>query len=177
MIPLLPLVAGLAARLKLRRCASVGRSPSVRGRLWIHGPGSVRLGDRVVLDASRGPIELHAKRGAEIVIGDGVRIEGGTSIEAVRSVVVGRGTVLGPFCKLLDNHFHPVTGDRSRLPESAPVWVGEKVVVGERSIVLPGARLEAGVRLQPGVVIGRRVPPGTVVAGSPPRAVRGEGAA
>ena len=177
MIELPPLLEELAARLKLWRCASVGRSPRVVGRLWIHGAGVVRLGDRVVLDGSRGPIELHAKRGATIEIGDDVRIGGGTSIEAVRSVAIGRGSVLGAFCKVLDNNFHPVTGDRNRLPESTPVSLGDHVVVGERSIVLPGAELGAGARLAPAVVIGRRVPEGAVVAGSPPRTVRREDAA
>lgn len=129
------------------------------------------MGDRVVLDGSRAPIELHAEPGAQIVIGDDVRIEGGVSIEAVDSIVLEGATVVGAWTKILDNHFHPVTGDRTALPESMRVLIGRNVRIGERCVVLPGAKLESGVRLGHGVVIGRRVPAGTTLVGSPPRRV------
>ncbi len=159
-------------RAKLWRCASVGAAPVVLGRVWIHGRGRIELGDRVVLDGRRAPIELHAQPGAVLRLGDDVRLEGGVSVEALESVRVERGAVLRQFCKVLDNHFHPVSGDRHERPSSEPVVIGEDAEVGERAIVLPGARLEAKVRLLPGVVIGRRVPAGTVLQGFPPRALR-----
>ena len=162
----------MRTRAALRRCARVGAQPVVRGRIWIHGGGTIHIGDRVVLDASRAPIELHAGKGATLNIGDDVRIYGGTSIEALDSVTLERGCVLHAFSKLLDNHFHPVSGNRHQRPESTPVVIGEEAVIGERAIVLPGARIEPQVRLEAGVVIARRVPRGTVLAGYPPRPVR-----
>jgi len=156
-----------------RRCSWIGPRPRSSGRTWIHGGGTVRCGEGVVLDASRAPIELHVGAGASLVLGDGVRIEGGTSIEAMERVEIGDGARVGAWCKVLDNHFHPVNGDRHDRPASAPVSIGAGVVVGERCIVLPGARLEEGARLGPGVVIGRRVPAHTTLAGSPPRRVAG----
>jgi len=124
-----------------------------------------------VLDASRAPIELHAEAGAEIVIGDDVRIEGGASLEAVKSIIVGRGARLRAWCKVIDNHFH-IPSDRTARPPSAPVVIGEEADVGERAIVLPGAQLGPGVWLDAGVVIARRVPAGMLLAGSPPRIVK-----
>ncbi len=165
-------ITEMRARTALRRCARVGAQPVVRGRIWIHGGGTIHVGDRVVLDASRAPIELHVGRGATLVIGDDVRIYGGTSIEALQSVVLERGCVLNAFSKVLDNHFHPVHGNRHRRPESTAVVIGEEAVIGERAILLPGARLEPQVQLEAGVVIARRVPRGTVLAGYPPRPVR-----
>ena len=70
------LLADLGTRLKLRRCASVGRSAIALGRIWVRGRGQVHVSDGVVLDARAAPIELFAHRGAEIRIGPGVRIEG-----------------------------------------------------------------------------------------------------
>lgn len=156
----------------LARLARVGRNPVVRGGLWVHGAGRVVLGDRVVLDGSAAPIELHAEAGAEIIIGDDVRIEGGTSLEAARSIVVGARSVLGPYCKVLDNNRHPVAGDRHRRPPSVPVVIGEDAVLGPHSIVLPGAQLGRAVRLEEGTVVSRRVPDAVVLAGNPPRVVR-----
>ena len=54
-------------------------------------------------------------------IGPGVRIEGGSSLEAVSQIVIDTGAKVGSFCKILDNHFHPVGGsDRFRRPPSRP---------------------------------------------------------
>src|SRR5271170_7448095 len=87
------------SRLKLRHCAEIGASPSVVGRIWIYGPGAVRIGDRVRLDASSAPIELHVGPGAEIVLGDDVEIQGGVSIEALQSVQIGDGCRIAARCK------------------------------------------------------------------------------
>jgi acetyltransferase-like isoleucine patch superfamily enzyme len=167
-------LAGLVAvlrRRQLRRCERLGHGIRVRGHVWLYGGGRVRLGDRVVLDATRGPIELHADPGALLVLGDDVRLEGGVSIEAVESVVVERGATVGAWTKILDNHFHPLDGNRDIRPTSGPVWIGPGARIGERCVVLPGTRLEAGVRLGPGVVIGRRVPAGVALEGHPPHPV------
>jgi acetyltransferase-like isoleucine patch superfamily enzyme len=79
---------------------------------------------------------------------------------------------LGRLSKVMDNHFHPVAGDRHRRPESKPVVLEAGVTLGPRAIVLPGAHLEAGVSLGPGVVVSRRVKAGLSLVGSPPRVER-----
>jgi acetyltransferase-like isoleucine patch superfamily enzyme len=146
------------ARYKLRACASVGLSPRVCGRLWIHGDGEVRVGDRVFFDAAAAPIELYAWAGASIVIGDDSYIAGGTSIEATRSIVLGARARLGSFCKVMDNHFHPLVGDRHVRPAPRPVVVEEDVVLGPRTIVLAGTRVERGARIAAGTVMKRSRP-------------------
>jgi maltose O-acetyltransferase len=144
-------------RLQLLGRAQVGRRVSVEGRLWVHGGGRICLGDRVRLEAGAAPIELHALRRGEIAIGPDAVIGGGTSIEAVQAVSIGAGARLGAFCKVLDNHFHAVGGDRSRPQGSSPVVIGDGAVVGDRAILLPGARVAAG----------QVVPPGAVLRGKP----------
>lgn len=163
-------VAGFPTWWKLRRCAAVGRGSEARGRIWIHGRGSVRIGDGVLLDGSRSPIELHAlDTGSVIVIEDGVHIAGGASIEAVLSVTVGARTRIGSFARLMDNHFHSLVGDRHRRPPSAPVRVGRDVEIGARAILLAGAEIGDGATVGPGAVITRRlrVAPGERASGVP----------
>jgi acetyltransferase-like isoleucine patch superfamily enzyme len=162
----------LLARLELRRCARIGRSPAVRGRVFVLGPGSVQLGDGVVLDAAWAPIELKTfDARSQIVLGDGVRVESGTSIESVASVRIGARARLGAFSKVMDNHFHPLSGDRHARPSSDPVEIGEEARIGDRAVVLAGARIGARAVVRAGTVVGRRlpVPEGAVASGSPAR--------
>lgn len=164
---------GAAARLLVHlHGGSVGEDLDVRGRIFIRGRGRVILGNRVVLDASRVPIELHAVDvDSEIVIGDDVHIEGGTSIEAQRRVQVGARCHIASFAKLMDNHFHEASGDRSRKPRSVPLVLEDDVQIGTRAILLPGAYAERGVVLQPGAVLTKRVRRGSIVSGVPGRVV------
>ncbi len=161
------LKAALVSRLQLRRCAEVGPGTRAQGELYIRGGGRIRLGARVVLDGRRTPIELHVGDGAELIIDDDVHIEGGTSIEALQRVHIGARTHVGSFCKILDNHFHQVNGNRLERPASIPVEVDREVTLGARSILLPGAHLGAGTVVHSGTVISRRFPPGAVLSGVP----------
>lgn len=150
-----PLLRSLEARYKLRACASVGQAPRVTGRVWIHGDGEIRIGDDVFFDAAKAPIELYSWAGAAIVIGDGGHIEGGSSIEATESIVLGARSKIGAFCKVMDNHFHPLVGNRNVRPPPRPVVIEEDVTIGPRSIVLAGARVERGSRIEPGTIVRR----------------------
>jgi acetyltransferase-like isoleucine patch superfamily enzyme len=155
---------------KLRRCAQAGGGALVLGRVWIRGKGKVRIGEGVVLDGRYVPIELHALEPAsEIVLGDGVRVDGGVSIEAVVSVRIGARTRLGAFSKVIDNHFHPLLGNRHARPPSVPVVVGADAEIGPRAVLLAGVQVGDGATVGPASVITRRtaVPPGRTARGMP----------
>lgn len=173
-VPLSRELGTLLARLKLRRCRKVGDAPTVLGRVWIHGPGEVVLGHRVVLDGRLAPIELHAMKQGRIVLEDGVTVEGGASLEAAESITVGTGARLGAFCKVMDNQHHPLRGNRHEAPPSVALVIEAGVTVGSRAILLPGARLGAGCTVAPGTVVSRRIPAGVAVGGSPVRVLRRE---
>ena len=140
----------------------------VVGRILAPGGGLVRVGAGVRLDARQAPILLMAFPGAEIILEDGVVVESGASIEAVRSVRIGARSQLGAFSMILDNNFHPLEGDRKIRPESHPVVVEEDVLIGPHSILLPGAQPGRGTRVGPCTVLSHRTPPGAVVVGHPP---------
>jgi acetyltransferase-like isoleucine patch superfamily enzyme len=159
-------VAALVAMVRtLKGCTRVGEAPTVRGKVWIHGHGDIAVGDRVVFDAADAPIELHAKRGATIVIGDDSVLSGGASIDATSSITLGARCRVGAFCKVMDNHFHALRGDRHVRPQATPVVVEDDVELGADSILLPGAHVGRGSRIGPRAVVRRRVAPGSVVAG------------
>lgn len=153
-------------RAKLYSCAAVGPDVVARGHIWVYGPGLVRIGARVRLDGLSAPIELHAGPCAQIVIEDDARIASGASIEAENMVRIGRGSSVGRFCKIIDNHFHRTTTHDAK-PESVPVIVEENVSLGPRAILLPGAHIGQGSVVGAATVVTRRVPPGVLIAGQP----------
>lgn len=171
------LLAEAHSRWKLRRCASVGPGSRALGRVAIRGRGAVHVGARVLLDGRSAPIELDPHAGAEIRIGDDVSIQGGVTVEAQKRITIGEGSRLERFCAVMDNHFHPLAGDRLRPTSDAPLSIGARVVIGRRAIVTQGAHLEPGARVAAGAVVSRRVPAGTSYPPPPrPAAARsGEG--
>jgi acetyltransferase-like isoleucine patch superfamily enzyme len=163
----------LRARIALRRCRRVGQGVEVRGPVHIVGGGAVELGDGVILDASRNPIELKAAPGAVLVVGDGCVIEGGVSLEAENRITLGARVRLKPFAKLLDSHFHKLSS-LSEKPPPGEVTVGDECVIGERAILLPGTVLGRGVKVGAQSVVSKRVPDGATVDGNPARVKTGE---
>ena len=150
--------AAILARLKLRRCAHVGRAPRVLGRVWVWGDGRVVLGDRVLLDGRACAIELHALSGAEIIIGDDVEIAAGSSLEATGVIAIGARSRLGRFCKIMDNQFHATRGDHHTVAAAAgALHVGCDVEIGPHAVLLPGAVIEDGCSVEPCRVVSRRV--------------------
>lgn len=153
----------------VRGARTVGAGVQLLGTVWLHGGGEIHLGAGVVLDGRAAPLELHALPGSEIRVGAGARIGPGCSIESMDRVELGDGAVLGPFCRILDTHFHPLHGDRFGPVETAPVSVGAGAQLGPRVILLQGSRVPAGAVVQPGSVVSGR--PGAQGAGSGDRAL------
>jgi acetyltransferase-like isoleucine patch superfamily enzyme len=135
-----------------RRKTRLGRDVRLHGRVWIHGGGTVEIGDRARVGAADLPVELHAEPEGEIIIGERAEIGGGTSIEATARVLIGDGARLGRLCKVLDNSFH-ILGDLDQRPPSQPVEIGAGSIIGDRAILLPGAHVKPGQIVPPGAVV------------------------
>ncbi len=166
------MLTSLSSRVKLWRAAQVGEGVRVLGRVWLHGGGRVEVGPGVVLDARDAPIELKAGPAGVLSLGEGVVVLGGASLEAEGSVRVGARARVGPFAKVLDTHFHSLTGDRTVRPPPGAVVIEDGVVLEAHSIVLPGAYLEAGCVVAERAVVSKRVPKGARAVGNPARIER-----
>jgi acyl transferase domain-containing protein/acetyltransferase-like isoleucine patch superfamily enzyme len=163
----------LATAYKLRDCADVGAGSRVVGRVWIHGEGRIVIGQRVLLDGSRAPIELHPEHGAEIVIGDDVVLGGGTSIEATHSVSIGPRTRVDAGCKIMDSHFH-MLDDRLERPPARAVVVEEDVQLGRNVILTAGAHVGRGTIVEARTVVGGPIGPDALARGIPAK-IHGQG--
>jgi acetyltransferase-like isoleucine patch superfamily enzyme len=156
-------------RFRLRRLRRCGRHVRVQGRLWVHGTGSVEVGEHTHFDGGSTGIELHTFNAARIVIGARCRFGQGVSIEACELVRLGDRVTLGNWTRILDNNFHPLQGYWLERPPSRPVIIDDDVVIGHNVIILPGVHIRPGARVADGAVVTRSIVAGAVVTGNPAR--------
>jgi acetyltransferase-like isoleucine patch superfamily enzyme len=161
----------LWARLRLWRCTEVGALTRLNGGVIVRNEGTLRLGRKVKLHGKPVAIELVALPGAELTIGDGTSINRGASICAQSSVRIGRNCGIGNDCLIFDTDFHEVD-DRTRVPDAAPVTIGDDVWLAARCIVLKGVTIGDGAVVCAGSVVATNVPARALVGGNPARLIR-----
>jgi acetyltransferase-like isoleucine patch superfamily enzyme len=111
-----------------------------------------------------------------ISIGDLTTIQPHVHIGAVDSVRIGRGVLMAPFVYISD-HDHDWSDPDDPVilngrVSAAPVEIGDFVWLGERVCVLKGVTVGAHSVIGAGSIVTRDVPPYTVAAGAPARAIR-----
>ena len=130
----------------LGRCRKVGRNVRLRMPVVVYEPEQLELGD----DVDIGELCVLRASGG-LVIGSRVLIAAG-------SVLATRG--------------HPLALPRFGQVEDAPLRIEDDVWIGSGAILLPGVTVGRGCVVAAGAVVTRDVPPFTVVAGVPARALR-----
>jgi acetyltransferase-like isoleucine patch superfamily enzyme len=159
------------ARVRLWRCTEVGALTRLNGGVVVRNEGTMRLGPRVKLHGKPVAIELVALPGAELSIGEGTSVNRGASICAQSSIRIGRNCGIGNDCLIFDTDFHEVD-DRTRVPDAAPVTIGDDVWLAARCIVLKGVTIGDGAVVCAGSVVATSVPARAMVGGNPARLIR-----
>jgi acetyltransferase-like isoleucine patch superfamily enzyme len=156
-----------------------GRPPFKRPEHVTIGQGS-RIGNGVTFSAT----EHH-----EIVVGERTRILRGSELLGpitigshvfinrdayIRSnVTIGDGVSVGPFVRLIsDSHEIGHPGHRAGKGKVEAITIESGVWLGANVIVLGGVKIGAGAIVAAGAVVAKDVPPHTLVAGIPAKAVR-----
>lgn len=127
----------------------VGRSSTFLLGVRLYGRGTITIGERVVLNA--------------------------TKVNCLQSVIIGDDSLIGASF-ITDTDFHnlsPRVRRSTPRPEvTEPVTIGRNVWVGYGAIVLKGCRVGDDSVLSAGAVVRRDVPDGVVVSGNPAVIVR-----
>jgi acetyltransferase-like isoleucine patch superfamily enzyme len=186
----LPIVAAWGARLERAPGARVelgGRlildyQGALADRRWFGelpaGRTIVRLTDRTSLLRTTGPVSLGGGvqivvgAGATLSIGDGTYVNPNARILCASSVTIGAGCALSWGVSVLDfvgGHELKVAGVPR--PDSAPVTIGDHVLVGARATILKGLTIGTGAVVAAAAVVTRDVPPRALVAGVPARVI------
>ena len=107
--------------------------------------------------------------GGELRIGDHTYLGHGVHVHALDPVTIGSGCVIadGVFVGSSDHD----RADRHQVHGSGPIVIGDRVFLGQRSVVLGGVTIGDGATVGAHAVVTRDVAPGQIVVGVPARPV------
>ena len=153
-------------RLDGRSTVSIGQNCHIVGGLGIN-----RIGRNLASSLSTG-------EGAVIRIGDGVGISN-SCLWALERIEIGNHVNIGADCILLDHDAHSLDPlerrdyaiDRQHTA-TAPIVIGDDVLIGARCIILKGVHIGARSVIGAGSVVTGDIPAGEVWAGNPARKIR-----
>jgi acetyltransferase-like isoleucine patch superfamily enzyme len=105
------------------------------------------------------------------------------SLAATEKIIIGKYVYIAGGVTIVDSDFHPIDpalrmtdtiaistiGDKSRRPkfDSAPVIIEDDVWIGFNATILKGVTIGRGAVIQPGAVVSKNVPGGSIVSGNP----------
>jgi acetyltransferase-like isoleucine patch superfamily enzyme len=136
-----------------------------RGLTLFRRHGDLRIGDRTHLwPHVKISILGTAKESAHVRIGNRCSIGDRSQIHACRLVEIGDRVLISWEVTLLENNYH----SNSR----GPIRIEDDVWIGCHAIILSGVTIGRGAVVAAGAVVTKDVPPHTLVAGNPARAIR-----
>ncbi len=179
---------GLYQRLRIIKYKFLSDCRNVEGRPFISQPvlllgrGRIKFHGRVNLGVFSSPfwhngyiyIEARSEE-ALIEIEDGVYINNNCVIGSDGpGIFIGKNTMLGTNCEVLDTDGHDTHPDRriDGEPKSGKVAIGENVLIGSNVKILKGVRIGNNSVISNSSVLTRSVPENTLVYGNPARGGR-----
>ena len=167
-----------ARAMLLRQAIGVACGDDVRVDGRFYYPAGLKLhlgkGVRVKRDVRAGWEPGHAP-GAELAIGAGTEILSESRLDCTGGIRVGERSHLGRRSTIY-THRHLL--DRRDVPaldapiETAPVTIGDDVMLYSEVVVLPGVTIGDGAVVAVRAVVSDDVPPFAVVGGMPARVIR-----
>jgi len=163
----------------LSDCARVEGRPVLRQPVQFVGQGTVRIGRNVNLGIYPSPhffsgyIYIEARSPDSLIqIEDDVCINNNSVLVSDGpGIFIGRGTMLGWHCEIIDSDFHDLHPDRqvSGEAKTGRVVIEENALIGANVKILKGVRIGKNAVIANGAVVTRPVPKNTVAFGNPAR--------
>jgi acetyltransferase-like isoleucine patch superfamily enzyme len=137
------------------------------------------IGSYAIVDVQRG---FCARRDLTLVvtgrltIGRDMFCNRGVAIAVLNQVTIGESVRIGERTSILDhNHVIEPLDDleaRFREYETAPISVGDRVLISANCVILAGAEIGADSVIGAGSVVRGKIPAGVLAAGIPARVIR-----
>jgi acetyltransferase-like isoleucine patch superfamily enzyme len=158
---------------KLRRLVTEHARGALHGRVGhrlargsnVRGPGKLILspGSRI-----REGAQVYIGPGATLTLGRGAKIGIRAHVNVLSSMTIGDDCDMSWDVEMLDTDFHVILRpDGSPRTMTAPIQIGQHVLIGARAIILKGVTVADGSVIAAGAVVTKDVPAGAVVAGNP----------
>lgn len=130
----------------------------------------MKIGNQLCLRGALGRIELGAVSGGELVIGNRVFINWGSTIVATTGITIGDDCNIAELTAIWDSNYHAV--EPGAEVKKSKTCIGRNVWIGRASIIMPGVHIGDNAVVAAGSVVTSNVDSNTVVAGNPARVVR-----
>jgi len=148
---------------------------SVGGSMWVP-----RLLRRLIYRLAGASMESAPSTGfviagspRNLTVGRGVYMNRGVFVESIAPVSIGDHCAIGMEVMILTSH-HPIDqfGTWQPAAEGRPVTIGERVWIGARAVILPGATIESDVVIAAAAVVSGHCRSHGLYAGVPARRIR-----
>ncbi|HVV31351.1 MAG TPA: acyltransferase [Mycobacteriales bacterium] len=179
-VPAPPRTAMTRVAGRARAAAWAVRRPALRGLHLDPGDGAwIGCGPQARITGgehfhARGDLTLVVE--GRLSIGRGVFFNRGAHVVAFHDVHIGDQVRFGESVSVHDeNHvIEPMADQQVRFGEYdvAPVWIGDRVLVGAHTTILAGARIGDDAVIGAGSLVRGEIPPGVLAAGVPARVIR-----
>lgn len=153
-----------------RKGVRVGNRVRLLGTVRVFNQGTMRLGDRVLIDGRHEPIIISTFGSGSLEIGEGVFMNYGSDIACAAQITIGAYTRVGPRVTIGDHNAHPIDASAPDVPR--PVIIGDDVWLGRNTIVLPGVVIGRGTLVAAGSVVTKSLPECVIAAGVPAKVIR-----
>jgi acetyltransferase-like isoleucine patch superfamily enzyme len=160
-----------------RKNISIDRGLALYCSLEIRGDGAVTIGKNCIVSGVIGDsrhyvtIYTHDKK-ASVSIGENAHLYA-ARISSKFEVRIGDDFLIEN-AGIADTDFHSINLDRGEPTETLEkcrVRIGDRVSIGERSVVCKGTVIGDDVLVYPGSIVSKSVPSGSIVCGNPARRV------
>ena len=110
-----------------------------------------------------GGVRLECLQGGRIFIGNGTYLNRNTEVIAAEQVHIGQDCKIAWDVVIMDTDQHGASAQ----PIPRPVWIGDRVWIGCRAIILKGVTIGDDAVIGAGAIVTKDVPPGAIVAAKP----------
>jgi acetyltransferase-like isoleucine patch superfamily enzyme len=109
---------------------------------------------------------------AEIIIGNGTKINGNTQIVALNKIEIGDDCYIAQGVIIRDNDGHKLSADETQpIMNCLPVKIGNHCWLGQRAMVLKGASIADNVVIAAGAIVTKDIEQGTLAGGIPAKPI------
>jgi lipopolysaccharide O-acetyltransferase len=154
----------------------------VRRPVYVRGKANIRWGKRLTTGIGVRLDVFCSDSEQRLFFGDDVQLNDYVHIGAVQRVEIGSDVLIASKVFISDhNHggYNELIGDSEpfvpplhRPLVAKPVFIGDRVWIGEQACILPGVKIGEGAIVGAGSVVTRDVPANSIVAGNPARILR-----
>lgn len=167
----------LCAKFNCKDIIFKGSVREIRGEKYIRIGKGTKFGFSVVLAAhdSYGP-DIFSP---EVIIGDNCNFGDYLHLTCINKIIIGKGVLTGRYVTITDNGhgrveecIHDIAPEHRRLYSKGPTMIGDNVWIGDKVTICPGVSIGKGCVIAANAVVTHSIPPFTLAAGNPARAIR-----